>query len=95
MRHKAIEEIRRFVTPGAQKSKGEKDLLPSLGFVLSDSRVRVRVTKLPLPVITAAGLRIPESAGGMWAPQSKLFALVISVLFSDCTHSAFLFVFLL
>ncbi|KAL7520247.1 hypothetical protein ACHAWX_004980 [Stephanocyclus meneghinianus] len=69
VRHKAIEEIRRFVTPGAQKSKGEKDLLPSLGFVLSDSRVRVRVTKLPLPVITAAGLRIPESAGGMWAPQ--------------------------
>jgi hypothetical protein len=71
VRHKAIEEIRRFVTPGAQKSKGEKDLLPALGFVLSDSRIKVRVTKLPLPVITAAGLRIPESAGGMWAPQSK------------------------
>eukprot|EP00804_Cyclotella_cryptica_P022927 CCRYP_018744-RA/>CCRYP_018744-RA protein AED:0.29 eAED:0.29 QI:71/1/1/1/1/0.85/7/1036/740 len=69
VRHKAIEEIRRFVTPGAQKSKGGKDLLPALGFVLSDQRIRVRVTKLPLPVMTAAGVRIPESAGGMWAPQ--------------------------
>lgn len=71
LRHNAIEEITRFLTPGAQKSKDGRDLLPALGFECSNSRVKVRVTKLPLPVISAAGLKIPESAGGMWAPQSK------------------------
>lgn len=47
-----------------------------MGFTLVDDRVKVRVTKLPIPVITAAGVRIPESAGGMWAPQSKCIMLM-------------------
>lgn len=82
-RHQAIEEIRKYLIPGA-KSKSGKDLLPALGFVLNDSKVRVGVKKLPLPVITAAGVRVPESAGGMWAPQSKMF---IMLSFFDCRIS--------
>lgn len=98
VRHTAIEEIRRYLIPGAQKSQGGKDLLPSLGFTLSDSRVSVRINKLPLPVITAAGIKIPESMGGHWAPQSKSFSVIklcvlhilllsIAVLFAPCWQS--------
>lgn len=73
----AIEKIKTYLIPGAQKSKGAKDLLPAMGFTLQDERVKVRVTKLPIPVMTAAGVRIPESAGGNWAPPSKCIALFI------------------
>lgn len=50
-----------------------------MGFTLIDDRVKVRVTKLPIPVITAAGVRIPESAGGVWAPQSKYIMICFEV----------------
>lgn len=78
-REEAIDEIKKYLIPGAQKSKGAKDLLPSMGFTLIDDRVKVRVTMLPIPVITAAGVRIPESAGGMWAPQSKYIMICFEV----------------
>jgi len=67
IRHEAIEEMRRYLLPGAQKSQGG-GLLPALGIGLLDERVVVNVTKLPLPVIVAAGVRIPEGQGGNWAP---------------------------
>ena len=79
VRHAAIEEIRRYLIPGEQKSRGGGDLLPALGFTLKDSRVRVGVTKLPLPVMSAAGVKIPASAGGMWAPQSEWYCVFDSL----------------
>lgn len=83
VRFKGIQEMRRNLIPGAQKSRGGSSglsgggggkggLLPSLGFVLADELIKVNVMKLDLPVISAAGVRIPEKMGGSWAPASKL-----------------------
>ena len=90
VRHAAIEEIRRYLIPGEQKSRGGGDLLPALGFTLKDSRVRVGVTKLPLPIMSAAGVKIPASAGSMWAPQSELYCLFASP-FDDSHLTVLLF----
>ena len=71
VRNEAIEEIRRYLTPGAQKTKGNGGgLLPALGFTLSDSRLVVNVTKLELPIIEAAGVRVPADRGAQWTPMS-------------------------
>jgi len=68
-RHAAIEEMKRFLKPGAQKTKGVGGgLLPALGIVLGNERVEVPIEVLPLPIIMAAGVRVPERQGGMWAP---------------------------
>lgn len=68
-RHDAIEEMKRYLTPGAQKTKGAGGgLLPALGIVLQDSRVKVDVEVLPLPLMKAAGMVIPKEKGNMWAP---------------------------
>jgi len=68
-RHEAIEEMKRYLTPGAQKTKGAGGgLLPAIGLVLSDERVKCQVEVLPLPLIKAAGLEIPKDKGMMWAP---------------------------
>lgn len=68
-RHDAIEEIKRYLVPGAQKTKGAGGgLLPALGIVLSDQRMKVGVEVLPLPLIRAAGMEIPKEKGHMWAP---------------------------
>lgn len=69
IRHEGIEEMKRYLTPGAQKTKGAGGgLLPALGVVLGEERVRVDVNCLTLPRIMAAGIQVPESRGGMWAP---------------------------
>ena len=70
-RLKGIEEIKRFLRPGSQKSKGS-GLLPALGFSLEDKLISVRATRLDLPTITVAGIKVPEKSGGMWAPLSEL-----------------------
>lgn len=68
-RHAAIEEIERFLTPGAQRTKGVGGgFLPALGITLKDSRFKVPVTCLPLPQIVTAGIQVPRDKGGMWAP---------------------------
>lgn len=68
-RHDAIEEMKRYLTPGAQRTRGVGGgLLPALGIVLDDKRVKVQVEVLPLPLIKAAGMTIPQDKGGMWAP---------------------------
>lgn len=68
-RHDAIEEVKRYLTPGAQKTKGTGGgLLPALGIVLQDSRVKVGVEVLPLPLMKAAGMTIPKERSNMWAP---------------------------
>lgn len=72
VRYKGIEEMRKYLIPGAQKTRGAGGLLTSLGFGLTDELVRVNVTKLELPIISAAGLTVPENMGAMWAPLSKI-----------------------
>ena len=68
-RHQAIEEMRKYLVPGAQKTKGVGGgLLPALGLLLEDKRVKVDVQVLPLPLLSAAGIKIPKDKGAMWAP---------------------------
>ena len=68
-RHNAIEEMKRYLTPGAQKTKGPGGgLLPAIGVVLEDERVKYQVEVLPLPLIKAARMEIPQEKGHMWAP---------------------------
>merc|ERR1712127_916932 len=71
-RHAAIEEMKRFLKPGAQKTKGVGGgLLPALGIVLGEERMTVPVRVMALPTIIAAGVRVPERNGKMWAPILK------------------------
>jgi len=68
-RNDAIEEMKRFLRPGAQKTKGPGGgLLPALGIVLGEDRIMVKVDCLPLPTIIAAGVRVPNHKGKNWAP---------------------------
>ncbi len=68
-RHEAIEEIKRYLTPGGQKTKGVGGgLLPALGIIIQDRRIEVSCEVLPLPLMKAAGMTIPPEKGSMWAP---------------------------
>lgn len=68
-RHLAIEEMKRYLTPGAQKTKGKGGgLLPAIGLTLEDKRIKCQVEVLPLPLIRVSGLVIPKEKGMMWAP---------------------------
>lgn len=69
VRHDAIEEMKRYLTPGGQKTKGSGGgFLPALGIVLEDKRIKVDVEVLSLPLMKAAGITIPPEKGKMWAP---------------------------
>jgi len=69
LRNDAIEEMRKYLVPGAQKTKGVGGgLLPALGIILEDSRMKVDVEVLPLPLLKAAGVQIPKEKANMWAP---------------------------
>jgi PAZ domain. len=69
-RNEAIEEMRKYLIPGGQKTKGfGGGLLPSLGIILEDSRVKVQAEVLPLPLLSAAGITIPKEKSQMWAPM--------------------------
>jgi hypothetical protein len=67
-RSAAIDEIRRFLKPGAQKTKGGGGLLPALGIVLKEDRLVIPAEVLPAPFISSAGVRIPDSKSGNWTP---------------------------
>jgi hypothetical protein len=67
-RNVAIDKIRSFLVPGAQKTKGAGGLLPALGIVLHDSRLNAKAEVLPLPMILAAGVQVPVGRGENWAP---------------------------
>ena len=68
-RNKAIDEIRRFLIPGAQKTRGVGGgLLPAMGIVLGSDRITVPVVVMQVPMIIAAGVQVPERQAGMWAP---------------------------
>ena len=67
-RDEAINEIKRFLKPGAQRTRGVGGgFLPALGIVLKEDRFSVPVTCLPLPQIVTAGIEVPKKSG-MWAP---------------------------
>ena len=70
-RNDAIETVKKFLIPGAHKSKGKSALLPALGIVLSDERLKVQAEVLPTPVIlSAAGFRVNMPPGkSNWVPQ--------------------------
>lgn len=67
-RNQAIDKIRAYLIPGAQKSKGSGGLLPALGIQLADGRLSAKAQVLPLPMLMAAGVQVPVSKGENWAP---------------------------
>lgn len=69
VRYEGIDEMKRYLIPGAQKNRTGGALLTSLGFGLVDKLINVPVTKLELPAIIAAGVQVPAHMGGMWAPM--------------------------
>eukprot|EP00557_Chaetoceros_sp_GSL56_P002397 CAMPEP_0176489722 /NCGR_PEP_ID=MMETSP0200_2-20121128/7458_1 /TAXON_ID=947934 /ORGANISM="Chaetoceros sp., Strain GSL56" /LENGTH=1195 /DNA_ID=CAMNT_0017886919 /DNA_START=173 /DNA_END=3760 /DNA_ORIENTATION=- len=68
-RNEAIEEIRKYLIPGGQRTKGfGGGLLPSLGIILEEKRIKVPAEVLPLPLLSAAGITIPQEKSQSWAP---------------------------
>jgi len=67
-RNEAIDKIRSYLVPGAQKTRGAGGLLPALGIQLADGRLSARAQVLPTPMLKAAGVSIPPSKGENWAP---------------------------
>ncbi len=67
-RNQAIEKIRSYLIPGAQKSKGAAGLLPALGIQLADGTLSAKAEVLPLPMLKAAGIEVPKNKGENWAP---------------------------
>jgi len=68
VRNKAIDEIKRFLIPGAQKSRTESGLLPALGIQLKSERLTLGAEVLPAPVLAAAGVRVSAERGN-WTVQ--------------------------
>jgi aubergine-like protein len=69
VRSSSIDEIRRYLIPGAQKTKGAGGgLLPALGIILKDDRLAVKAETLLMPQIMAAGIQIPSHKGQNWGP---------------------------
>ncbi|KAL3902739.1 MAG: hypothetical protein SGILL_010715 [Bacillariaceae sp.] len=67
-RNEAIDKVRAFLIPGAQKSKGAGGLLPALGIQLADNRLTAQAEVLQVPMMMAAGIQIPSSRAENWAP---------------------------
>jgi hypothetical protein len=68
-RNAAIDKIRSYLIPGAQKTKGAGGLLPALGVMLRDDRLKVKAQVLPIPMMMAAGVTIPKERSENWAPM--------------------------
>jgi len=67
-RNQAIDKIRSYLIPGAQKSKGAGGLLPAIGIQLANGRLSAKAQVLPLPMLMAAGIQVPSNKGENWAP---------------------------
>ncbi|CAJ1932904.1 unnamed protein product [Cylindrotheca closterium] len=65
VRNEAIKMVRGFLVPGGT---GKQGILPGLGIQITGDRFTSRATVLPLPMVVAAGVRIPEDKKNMWAP---------------------------
>jgi len=91
-RNQAIEEIKNFLKPGAQKTKGAAGLLPACGIVLKEDRLHAKAYVLPVPILLAAGVKVPPRQAENWAPvlssakfnmdQSRSIRLNIVVFYS-------------
>ena len=92
-RNEAIDEMKRYLKAGAQKSKNLSGLLPAVGIVLAEDRVNVSVDVLPLPAIMLSGIQVPKNRGSNWAPLYVFFPLPI-ISNSFLTHSSLLTPFL-
>eukprot|EP00980_Cylindrotheca_fusiformis_P011868 scaffold2818_cov59-Cylindrotheca_fusiformis.AAC.3 len=67
-RHEAVDKIRSYLIPGAQKTKDAGGLLPALGIQMSNCRISAKATVLPLPMMKAAGVKVPADKKKNWAP---------------------------
>ena len=67
-RTKAIDKIRDFLVPGAQKTKNAGGLLPALGVRLENKRLPVAAKILGIPAMLAAGIPVPQRNAENWAP---------------------------
>ena len=67
-RSAAIDLIKDFLTPGAQKTKGAGGLLPACGIQLRSDRLQAEATVMPIPMLMAAGVQIPNRQKENWAP---------------------------
>lgn len=65
VRNEAIETIKVFLTPGAQRNDA---LLPATGIILKNERITAEARVLPVPRILAAGISVPERNKEFWAP---------------------------
>ena len=68
-RNDAINEMKRYLQPGGQKTKGSGGgFLPALGIILREERLHVKMRHLSLPSIIAAGLShtIPTHKKNNW-----------------------------
>lgn len=79
-RTETIEEVKRFLKPGAQKSKGGS-FLPALGVHLKDDRLKLRAEVLPIPFMKAANMNIPSEKGSNWT--SLIAKVRIQFIFTD------------
>jgi hypothetical protein len=67
-RTKAIEKIKAFLIPGAQRSKGAGGLLPAIGIILESDQLKATAEVLALPRMIAAGVEVPKAMAENWAP---------------------------
>ena len=67
-RNDAIDTIKSYLIPGAQKTKGAGGLLPALGVVLNEERLKTKATVLPIPTILSRGIKVPRGKDN-WTPM--------------------------
>lgn len=67
-RYSALEKVKEFLRPGAQRTRGREGLLPALGIILKEEKHFVAANVLRVPELIAAGVPIPRDKSEMWAP---------------------------
>lgn len=68
-RKEALDQVARFLVPGAQKTREAGGLLPAVGITLqSANRIEASASVLPIPFIIASGVQVPAQKGENWAP---------------------------
>ena len=67
-RNEAIDKIKAFLTPGAQKTKNAGGLLPACGIIMRNDRLQAKATVMPVPMLMAAGVQVPARSAENWAP---------------------------
>lgn len=66
-RNDAIDKVKKFLIPGAQKSRDQGGLLPALGIVLKEERLKLTAEVLATPEVVSPGVKINTERN--WAPQ--------------------------